>query len=197
MSARLAIKANLTCAEGMGNTDAGMGILTDKDFMEGFIEGLKGGGFPADQMYLREGNWSGGGYCPSDCLSTGYPEMAQRTGVHLLDFPTGKLAGQLTVDTMEEGSEIVWKDVPDGVVLKRIPYMAPFNAADSWLLDVAKMKTHGMGVTLASKNLQGMLVPPYTRFCEGVENTLQHPAEYPRQLSARPGKPRGGALPGA
>jgi hypothetical protein len=177
MDARLAIKANLTCAEGKGNTGEGMGILTDRYFMEGMIEGLKSGSFPAGQVYLREGNWLGDGYCPADCLNTGYPEMAQSTGVNLLGFPTGKLAGQLSVASMEQDTEIVWVDVPDGVVFKRIPYVAPFNASDSWLLDVAKMKTHGMGVTLSTKNLQGMLVPPYTRFCEGVANTLQHPPE--------------------
>jgi hypothetical protein len=177
MGARLAIKANLTCAEGKGSSDEGMGILTDRYFMEGMIAGLKAGCFPGDQIYLREGNWLGDGYCPSDCLNTGYPEMAQSTGVNLLGFPTGRLAGQLSVGSMEPGTEITWVDVPDGVVFQRIPYVAPFNASDSWLLDVAKMKTHGMGVTLSVKNLQGMLVPPYTRFCEGVEATLQHPPE--------------------
>jgi hypothetical protein len=176
-STRLAIKSNLTCAEGTGNTDTGMGILTDKFFVEGLIEGLKERGFPAGQMYLREGNWLGEGYCPSEFQTTGYPEMAQRSGVHLTDFPNGKQADQLFVDSMEVDSEITWKDVVDGVVFKRIPYVAPFNALDSWLLDVAKLKAHGMGLTLSAKNLQGMVVPPYTRFCEGVENTLRHPAD--------------------
>ncbi len=78
---------------------------------------------------------------------------------------------------MEPDTEITWVDVPAGVVFRRIPYVAPFNASGSWLLDIAKMKTHGMGVTLSAKNLQGMIVPPYTRFCEGVEATLQHPPE--------------------
>jgi uncharacterized protein (DUF362 family) len=128
-------------------------------------------------MYLREGNWLAEGYCPSELLSTGYPEMTQRIGVHLTDFPGGKQANQLSVSSMAEGSEIIWKEVPEGVVFKRIPYVVPYNASDSWLLDVAKLKTHGMGLTLSVKNLQGMVVPPYTRFCEGVENTLKHPQD--------------------
>lgn len=175
-SSQLAIKANLTCAEGMGNTEAGMGILTDAFFVEGFIEGLTGQGFPSERISLREGNWLGGGYCPSDFKTSGYPEMAQRRGIHLTDFPTGRQADELEWDNMTDGDEIIWKEVPDGVVLKRIPYVAPFNAPDAWLLDIAKLKTHGMGVTLSVKNLQGMIVPPYTRFCEGVENTLRHSA---------------------
>ena len=175
LGAQLAIKANLTCASGQGNTDAGMGILTDKFFLEGMIEGLVSAGFPAEQAYIREGNWLGDGYCSTEASTTGYPEMAQRTGVHLTDFATGKRANQLYINSMEEGSEVIWKDVPEGVVFKRIPYVAPFNAPDSWLLDVAKLKTHGMGLTLSAKNLQGMVVPPYTRFCEGVEATLEHP----------------------
>ncbi|NLG26415.1 MAG: DUF362 domain-containing protein [Chloroflexi bacterium] len=175
-SARLAIKPNLTCAEGQGNTPNGMGILTDRYFLQGVIEALTAAGFPADQTYVREGNWLGDGYCSTEASSTGYPELAQSTGVHLTDFPNGRLARQLYVNAMEEDSEIVWVDVPDGVVLRRIPYVAPFNAADSWLLDVAKLKTHGMGLTLAVKNLQGTIVPPYTRFCEGVDATLQHPS---------------------
>ena len=40
MGARLAVKANLTCAEGKGSSDEGMGILTDRYFMEGMIAGL-------------------------------------------------------------------------------------------------------------------------------------------------------------
>ena len=173
---KLAIKPNLTCTSGQGNTEGGMGIITDRYFMEGLIEGMKKLGLPAENMYLREGNWLGEGYCPGDAQSTGYVEMAERTGVHLLDFPSGRKIQELTLSTLQEGTEVIWKDCPEGVVFRRIGYVAPFNQEDSWLLDVAKLKTHGMGMTLCVKNLQGMCVPPYVRFCEGVENTLKHPA---------------------
>jgi hypothetical protein len=101
--------------------------------------------------------------------------MAERTGTHLLDFATGRSACDLRVANMEEGEEVNWVDCPDGVVFRRIPYVAPFNGSDSWLLDLAKFKTHGMGVTLSVKNIQGMCVPPYIRYCEGVNATLGHP----------------------
>jgi uncharacterized protein (DUF362 family) len=175
LSHKIAIKANLTCTSGHGKTDEGMGILTDKCFVEGLIEGMVELGLPADNMYMREGNWLADGYCPGDCSSTGYVELAQRTGIHLLDFPTGHTINEPKLDALEEGSEVTWKDCPDGVVFKRIGYVAPYNQPDTWLLDVAKFKAHGMGMTLCVKNLQGMCIPPYVRFCEGVDNTLRHP----------------------
>ncbi len=49
----------------------------------------------------------------------------------------------------------VWKEVPGGVVSTQVPYLWPFNAPDSWNLNVAKFKAHEMGLTLASKNWQG------------------------------------------
>jgi len=173
---KIAIKPNLTCTSGHGNTPEGMGIVTDKYFMEGLIEGLKGLGVPAGNMTMREGNWLGEGYCPNDIQASGYVEMAERMGAHLVDFPTGRKISEMKLSTLQEGTEVIWKDCPEGVVFRRIGYVAPFNAEDSWLLDVAKLKAHGMGMTLSVKNLQGMCISPYVRFCEGVENTLKHPA---------------------
>jgi uncharacterized protein (DUF362 family) len=153
-----------------------MGIITDVHFVEGVINGLKGLGFPEDRIHLHEGNWLRDGYCAGDLPATGYPEMAQRTGIHLFDLPGGRDMTQQGLDTLQEGEEIIWKDVPDGVVFRRIGYVAPYNQADSWLLNIAKFKTHGMGMTLTVKNLQGMCVSPHVHFCEGVSETLKHPA---------------------
>jgi hypothetical protein len=72
---------------------------------------------------------------------------------------------------------VIWKDVPDGNVFRRIGYIAPYNDDDSFLLNIAKFKTHGMGMTLCAKNLQGMVVSPYVRFCEGVDGTKNHPQQ--------------------
>jgi uncharacterized protein (DUF362 family) len=153
-----------------------MGIITDRYFMEGLIDGMLGLGFQAENMYMREGNWLGDGYCPQELSATGYMEMAKRTGIHLLDFPTGRHITDLILGTLQEGKEVIWKDCPDGVVFKRIGYVAPYNQADTWLLNVAKLKAHGMGMTLCAKNLQGMCISPYIRFCEGIQKTLSHPA---------------------
>ena len=177
LSRKIAIKPNLTCTGKVGNTVDGMGILTDKDFMDGMIEGMKDVGFPAERMYMREGNWLGDAYCPTDYKYTGYTEVAERTGVHLLDFPTGRMIYQLNLTILKEGDEVIWKDVPEGIVFKRIGYVAPFNDPDAWLLDVAKFKAHGMGLTLTVKNLQGMCVHPLIHFCEGVDRTKKYPKD--------------------
>lgn len=177
LSHKIAIKANVTYTEGMGKTVAGMGIITDKHFTEGLIEGMKGLGFQASKMYLREGNWLKDGYSGSDLMSTGYLEMAERTGINSLYFPNGRRITDLTLESLEEDTEVVWKEIPNGIVFKRVGYVSPYNQEDSWLLNVSKFKTHGMGMTLCAKNLQGMCVSPYVRFCENEKSTSQH-SEY-------------------
>jgi hypothetical protein len=180
----IAIKANVTYTEAMGNTPEGMGIITDKHFTEGFIEGMKGSGFPAKNMYLREGNWLKNGYCSVDVAYTGYEEMAERTGIQALYFPGGRRITDLTLENLQDGTEVVWKDCPQGVVFKRIGYLAPFNQDRTWLLNIAKYKTHAMGMTLCVKNLQGMCVTPHIRFCEDTQITLQQPEYIIRDFQA-------------
>ena len=173
LSHRVAIKPNLTC---VGTVDeSSMGIITDCDFVEGVIAGLKGLGVPGDNMFMREGNWLGDAYCPGDWTKSPYTPMAERMGVHLTDFPSGRQAHELSLSTLEEGTEVTWVDCPDGVVFKRIGYVAPFNQPDAWLLNISKFKAHGMGLTLCVKNQQGMVVSPHVHFCEGVSNTKNHP----------------------
>ncbi len=169
----MAVKPNLTCTSGLADTVENMGIRTDTAFMEGLIEGVIRTGFPAGNISMREGNWMGDGYCPDDRLIGGMMQVAERTGTHLLDFPGGRTIDQLQFASLVEGQEVVWKDVPDGTVLRRVGYLWPFNLQDSWILNVAKFKTHSMGMTLCTKNLQGSVVSPLVRFCETVDSILQ------------------------
>ncbi len=171
-STKIAIKPNLTCASGRSGTEEGMGIITDPYFTEGILEGMIGMGLSADNIYIREGNWIGDAYCPGEYDTSPYKEITQRLGIHSADFPTGRKITQLTLNTLEEGSEVIWKDCPDGIVFKRIGYVAPFNDRDTWLLDIAKFKTHGMGMTLCAKNLQGMCVAPHIHFCAGINQKI-------------------------
>lgn len=175
LSHKIAIKPNVTYTVGKGNTPEGMGIITDVDFTEGLIEGMKGMGFQSSNMYMREGNWLKDGYCPEDVMYSGYPEMADRAGINSLYFDSGPRITDMTLETLEEGSEVVWKETPDGVVFKRIGYVSPYNQDKSWLLNVAKFKTHFMGMTLCAKNLQGVCVTPHVHFCEGVDATSKRP----------------------
>ena len=51
------------------------------------------------------------------------------------------------------------------MVYRQIPYLWPFNAPNSWNLNVAKFKAHTMGLTLASKNWQGSNASPFQGYC--------------------------------
>lgn len=93
-----------------------------------------------------------------------------------MDFPTGRQLTDLTFPTLVESAEVIWKDVPNGEVFVRAGFLAPFNADDSWIVNIAKFKTHSMGMTLCVKNLQGISVSPLVRYCEGVDATTAHPA---------------------
>jgi len=177
LSHRIAVKPNLTCTGGTGGSEAGMGIVTDSAFVEGILEGMQHVGFPARGIYLREGNWLGDAYCPGERAVSGYLEVAARTGVHLTDFDSGRSVQELSRETLQPGTEVTWVDCPEGVVFKRIGYVAPINQADTWLLNIAKFKAHGMGMTLCCKNHQGSCIHPHIHFCEGLASTLAHPPE--------------------
>jgi len=173
----LAVKPNLTCTYGTGNTADGMGIMTDLAFLDGMLGGITETGFPGTNMYAREGNWLGDGYCADEYNVTGVlvKHIADKYGMHVHDFSTGRHLRDMTVDTLQPGTEVIWRDIPDGIVSRRLGYIAPYNDDDTFLLNIAKFKTHSMGMTLCAKNLQGMVVSPYVRFCEGVDATKKHP----------------------
>jgi uncharacterized protein (DUF362 family) len=144
---KIAIKPNLTSTKKTGLTHA---IVTDPFVVEGLIDGLKGLGVDPAAIYIREG-------LQVEQPTTGYPEMARRAGVHYGDDDSR------TPTTLE---------CPDGVVFRRTKYLGPFAYPGSFLINVAKHKTHSMGLTLSVKNLQGTNVPPYIRFCGGLNPAL-------------------------
>lgn len=146
---RIAIKPNIVM---MPDTDPGnMGIVTDAYFVEGVIESIKALGAAGSQFYLREVN------DPGHFTNSGYTQMAERTGADLraLDSSVGLLPA----------SDVQWIDTPEGQWFTRIPYLWPVNAPDTWLLNIAKLKTHLMGMTLCAKNLQGAIATPYVWHC--------------------------------
>ena len=163
ISHRMVIKPNITCSKGGANVEAGMGIVTDPYLVEGIIEGMKELGISGDQFHLIEVN------CPEDFSVRGYTQMAERTGAHLRNL-------NRDVKTLNEGDDITWVDCPDGVVFKRIAYLAPVNQPDTWLLNIAKFKAHGMGLTLCCKNQQGMCAQTYVNFCGKVGRIKNYPA---------------------
>jgi uncharacterized protein (DUF362 family) len=174
------VKPNLTDSSTTVNNlkthtlEYGMGIVTDPYFCEGVIEGIKELGVSGSQFYIREVNGKGDfgprGYM--DVTATGTyarPDlpasigMATRVGAEIryMDASIGTISA----------NDVVWKDVPNGVWFKKIPYLWPINADNSWLVSIAKFKTHGMGVTLSAKNLQGTIAHNYQAHCTAMTNT--------------------------
>ena len=138
-----------------------MGMDTDAFFVEGIIESLKDIGLSGDQFYMREAwcisNGKGGS---ADWDANGFAGVCERTGANLKDCEIG--VGGLPAE------DINWVDVPDGVWYRKIPYLWPINVKDGFLLNIAKFKTHGMGLTLCSKNMQGTVSKPYTALCQSI-----------------------------
>lgn len=154
INANVAIKPNLTCrarSHPAYTIERSMGIVTDVWFVEGIIESLKSLGIPAGHCYIREVN------CYSDFSDGGYVDMAARTGADVRD-----LSG--SPGSLPPGS-VQWVDVPDGTWFSRIPYLWPVNSSGSFLINVAKFKTHLMGVTACAKNLQGSIAAGYVSHC--------------------------------
>jgi hypothetical protein len=148
---RITCKPNWT-SSGIDKKDptANMGVTTDLNFIEGYLTSVKKKG-PRD-FYLREcaspGSWS----------NHGYTGMAERNGFDLKDLSSK--------DYWELGNEIIFKKV-DGVVFKEVGYMAPMNAPDTFLINIAKLKSHQMGITASIKNLQGITGRKFHQFCGG------------------------------
>ena len=106
------------------------------------------------KFYFIEAN----GY--SGWVRRGFVDINERLGV-LMNEP------ERHPRHFRENWEMTWSTVPDAVVYKRIPHYAPVNEPDTWLLNIAKWKAHGMCMSLSVKNEQGLVVLPYVRFCPG------------------------------
>jgi hypothetical protein len=146
-SDKFAINPNITATLGKGLHFA---IITDAYVVEGLIDGLRQSGVRAGNIYARDA-------LNVDQPGTGYQEMSQRSGVHYSD---------------NDGRSPMPKECPGGVVFRRTKYLGPFNYPDSHLINVAKLKSHSMGLTLCVKNLQGTNIHPYIEFCAGLQKAI-------------------------
>jgi uncharacterized protein (DUF362 family) len=152
LTTKIAIKPNLTAwAWDKTPIETTMGIHTDANFVEGVIDSFKDLGVASSSVYIREANYTG-----TQPDAKWYKEMAARAGIDLKDFAT--------IDKLT-ASDVQWADVPNGVWYSRIPYLWPVNSPGSCLINISKFKSHSMGMTLCSKNLQGTNVRPYVAHC--------------------------------
>ncbi len=158
-TAKVTVKPNWTCAgprEGKPIVEK-LGVNTDPYFVEGWVQGMKVIG--PQNYYIREGA------CTSQWEPMGYSAMCERAGIDLRSLPR-----KMDVSEMKEGEDIVWTKVPNGVLLKKIAYIAPMNEQGSFLVNIAKMKSHGMGITATIKNLQGIGASRFRNICTPVDS---------------------------
>ena len=150
-STKITCKPNWTSSRiDKNDPAANLGITTDNNFIEGFLNGVKTKG--PQEFYLREcaspNSWTANGYLP----------MCERNNFNLKNLST--------TDFWDLGDEIIFKKI-DGVVFKEAGYMAPMNAPDTFLINIAKFKSHQMGITASIKNLQGITGRKFHQFCGG------------------------------
>jgi hypothetical protein len=156
----IATKPNLTAHDAVDKKrgftlEDTMGIATDVFFVEGLFESLMDLGIAGTRMHTRDANGA------RVIEPRGYVAMAQRVGATV----TPSKDTIKTPDHANDAEAFVWKEVPGGIVSTQIPYLWPFNARDSWNLNVAKFKAHEMGLTLTAKNWQGSHPTPFQRYC--------------------------------
>jgi len=151
-------KPNWTCTGRPGSDPVSkLGITTDLHFVEGYLNGIKNKG--PQNYYIRECA------CPQRWEANGWTEMAERNNFDLRDL-SSKDYWDLGPD------DLIFKEV-DGIVFKKIGFMAPMNAPDTFLINIAKFKSHQMGITGAIKNLQGITGRKFHQFCGGHFNIFK------------------------
>ncbi|MEI6048491.1 MAG: DUF362 domain-containing protein [Bacteroidota bacterium] len=156
---KITCKPNWTCnSVNKKDTTASLGITTDLNFIEGYLKSVKTKG--AKDFYLRE--------CACAFLwkANGYLDMTERNNFDLKD-----LAAKDYWDMSPD--DLIFKEVPNGVVFRKVAYMAPMNAPDTFLINIAKFKAHQMGITGAIKNLQGITAKRFHNFCSGSSDIFK------------------------
>jgi len=152
VSHRVVLKPNVISVRDKRPPVEHWGTGTDPDFYEGIILGLEELGLK--KFHFVEANvfetWN----------YRGFVDINERHGVAMNE-------PQRRIRNFRDGYDMTWSTVPEAVVYRRIPHYAPVNEADTWLLNIAKWKAHGMCLTQSVKNEQGLVVTPYVQFCSG------------------------------
>ncbi|MDR2887082.1 MAG: DUF362 domain-containing protein [Bacteroidales bacterium] len=153
-STKIAAKPNWTCApQDKDDPFASMGIITDLNFTEGYLNGVKSRG--PQQFYLRDCA------CPYQWEPLGFSDMVKRNNFDLTNL--------VAKDPWEyNNGEIIFKEV-NGTIFKEIGFQSPMTAPDSFLVNLAKFKAHGKGITASVKNLQGIAARRFHQFCSTAD----------------------------
>ncbi len=166
-STKILCKPNWTCnppVDGKSAFDQ-RGINTDMHFVEGFLKAVRTKG-PED-IFLRECA------CPQHWEVHGWTQMAKRNNFDMRDLSSRDYWD------LKEGRDIRFVKVNDGVFFKEIGFQTPTTANDMFLLNIAKFKAHGMGITGAVKNLQGLTGRRFHNYCTPYKSIRkQYSARY-------------------
>jgi hypothetical protein len=156
------VKMNLkTTGAGAFPIEEIIGTVADFHFGEGLFGSLAELGVRPANIRLRE-NPRGDSF-----RIYGIVDMADRAGIDFREDIPGTV-----FEGMEEGRDFSWRTIPEGGWFSKIPQLEPINDPITWLLNISKFKTHGMGLTLCSKNLQGMIARPFCRLCAPADNDM-------------------------
>lgn len=136
-----------------------LGINTDPNFVEGWVAAMRELG-PV-KFFIRES------CCPTQWEPMGWRAMCTRAGIDLRELST------IDVWKLTEGKDVIFRKVPNGVVFNTVAYQAPMNEPGSFLVNIAKLKAHGMGITAAVKNLQGITCRRFHQFCMSHDQVLK------------------------
>jgi len=157
---RVILKPNVVSVRNKRPPVENWGTGTDPDFYDGVLRALEEVGLRKfhfiEANLFHAWNWRG------------FVDINERYGVEMNE-------PERRVRNFRESYEVTWSKVPDPVVFRRIPHYAPVNEPDTWVLNIAKWKAHGMCLTLSVKNEQGLVVRPYVRFCAGWETVTGVP----------------------
>ncbi|MFN7993514.1 MAG: hypothetical protein U0Q18_07930 [Bryobacteraceae bacterium] len=153
VSHRIILKPNSTSVHDRRRPDVeNWGTGTDPQFYEGMVMGMQ-------ELGLKKFHFIETNNFPYWNLR-GYVDINEKLGIEMNECDR-------RARNFREGYEMTWSKVPDAVVYTRIPHYAPVNEPNTWLLNIAKWKSHGMCMTLSVKNEQGMVIAPFVRFCAG------------------------------
>lgn len=165
------LKPNFTSVRGRRRTpEENWGTGTDPQFYEGMVMGLKEIGLK--KFHFIEANnypmWN----------HRGFLDINERHGIAMNE--TDRRPRHF-----RDGDGITWSKVPDSVIYSRVPHYAPVNEPGTWLLNIAKWKAHGMCLTQAVKNEQGLVVSPFVRFCSGWQGVTGVPEVMKPEINPR------------
>ncbi len=158
---KILCKPNWTCNSPVDGKSAfdQRGINTDMHFVEGFIKSMRTKG-PED-AYIRECA------CPQLWEIHGWTQMTSDNNIDFRDLSS------LDYWDLKEGRDIRFVKVPDGTFFKEVGFQAPTTANDTFLLNIAKFKSHGMGITATVKNLQGLAGRRFHQYCTPYKDIMK------------------------